>query len=35
MRELSEAGYKYIKKFTWEKATDEFEDILKKSHKKV
>lgn len=35
MKNLYEAAYKYVKKFTWEKATDEFENILKTCHKKV
>jgi glycosyltransferase involved in cell wall biosynthesis len=28
MKNLSEVGHKYIKKFTWEKATSKFENII-------
>ncbi len=29
LKRISDAGYRYIKQFTWEKATDEFERVLK------
>lgn len=34
LKDLSEAGHKYIKRFTWERATDKFENILKTYYKK-
>ena len=35
LKDLSKAGYEYIKRFTWERATDKFENILKTYYKKV
>lgn len=31
LKEISEAGYQYIQQFTWEKATDNLENVLQKS----
>ncbi len=34
LKRISDAGYRYIRQFTWERATDEFESILKTCDKK-
>jgi glycosyltransferase involved in cell wall biosynthesis len=34
LKELSELGHKFIKRFTWERAIDKFENVLKTYYKK-